>query len=73
MHTERLVTMANEIAAFFAAEDPQNGAESVATHLLRYWNPRMREQIIAYAKTDGYGLVPMAKAAVEILARRDSK
>jgi formate dehydrogenase subunit delta len=69
MSTGQLVTMANDIAAFFvAASDAGEAAKSVAAHLRRYWDPRMRKQIVQYVKTDGDGLVPVALAAVELLA-----
>ena len=69
MHAERLVTMANEIAAFFdAASDEGQAAQSIALHLRRFWDPRMREQIVQYSKAGGAGFTPLAKAGVELLA-----
>jgi formate dehydrogenase subunit delta len=48
MDRRKLVKMANEIAAFFAAEpDRAVAVEGVANHLKRFWEPRMREQILA--------------------------
>ena len=70
MQAERLVTMANEIAAFFhsASEDGQ-AAQSVALHLRRFWDPRMRQQIITHLKSGGgEGLTPISRAAIELLA-----
>jgi formate dehydrogenase subunit delta len=65
----QLVTMANDIAAFFdAASDAGESAQSVAAHLRRYWDPRMRKQIVQYVASGGEGLVPIARAAVELLA-----
>lgn len=70
MRSEQLVTMVNEIAAFFhGAANASEGAESVAKHLRQYWDPRMRKQIIDYAATQGEGLVPLARAAIDLLAR----
>lgn len=68
MDPQHLVAMANEIAAFFAGEDPGKAAENVANHLRRYWDPRMRRQILAHAGNDGEGLSPVAKSGVELLA-----
>ena len=69
MGTAQLVTMANDIAAFFAvASDTGEAAKNVAAHLRRYWDPSMRKQIVQYVRTDGDGLVPIALAAVELLA-----
>ena len=56
MNVERLVAMANDIAAFFAAEPDANSASTkVADHLRRFWAPRMREQLLAYVRTGGDG------------------
>ena len=73
MGTEQLVTMANDIAAFFdSASDAGESSKSVATHLRRYWEPRMRKEIVHYVATGGEGLVPVARAAVEMLASEAS-
>ena len=69
MHIEHLVTMANDIAAFFhGAVSPNEVASSVATHLRNYWDPRMRKQIIAHYQSSGEGLSEMAKQGVAQLA-----
>jgi formate dehydrogenase subunit delta len=69
MGSTQLITMANEIAAFFiSASDGDEASKSVAAHLRRYWDPRMRKQIIEHVAAGGEGLVPTARAAVELLA-----
>jgi formate dehydrogenase subunit delta len=70
MDPEHLVAMANEIAAFFAGEDPQTAAASVANHLRRYWDPRMRRQIVEHASDGGEGLSQVARAGVELIAKK---
>jgi formate dehydrogenase subunit delta len=48
MDGRKLVKMANEIAAFFAAEPERKaGVDGVANHLKRFWEPRMRREILA--------------------------
>jgi formate dehydrogenase subunit delta len=48
MDQKKLVKMANEIAAFFAAEPVRATAiEGVAGHIARFWEPRMRTAILA--------------------------
>lgn len=69
MDPHYLVEMANEIAAFFVGEDPGKAAENVANHLRRYWDPRMRRQILEHAGTGGEGLSQVAKAGVELIGR----
>ena len=70
MNIVLLIKMVNEISAFFAVETDQDQAvRSVASHLKRYWEPRMRVQIIAYyEQRQGAGLVELAKRAVAQLA-----
>ena len=59
MRAERLVTMANDIGAFFNAEPDKNeAAKSVANHIKRYWDPRMRREIVAHYREGGAGLDP---------------
>jgi formate dehydrogenase subunit delta len=66
MNIDLLIKMANEIGEFFAGTtDPQQAARDVATHLKRFWEPRMRAQIIAYNKQRaGAGLSDLARHAV---------
>ena len=72
MKIDALIKMANQIAAFFDGEGGQNPAEAAtltATHLRRYWDPRMREQMIAYFQSDGgAGLDETALSGVALLA-----
>jgi len=65
MKIERLIKMANDISDFFNAEnDKEVAAEGVKNHILRAWEPRMREAIIAYTQQDGSGLSELARVAV---------
>jgi len=69
MNIERLVAMANDIAAFFDSEpDKAVAADGVRSHLVRFWDPRMRREIIAHAEGGGAGLTDTAKSAVALLA-----
>ena len=69
MRAERLVSMANDIGAFFNAEADKNiAAQGVANHIRRFWDPRMRRQIIAHYREGGAGLDPVARSAVGLLA-----
>jgi formate dehydrogenase subunit delta len=66
---ERLVAMANDIAAFFDAEpDKTVAAEGVRFHISRYWEARMRQAIIEHVRKGGAGLAPTARSAVTLLA-----
>jgi formate dehydrogenase subunit delta len=71
MNTDQLVAMANDIAAFFAGDpDSAAAAAAVANHLTRFWEPRMRREIVAYQRAGGTGLSAVARAGVEQLAAR---
>lgn len=68
MDVERLVAMANDIAAFFDAEAGPAASDSVRNHIAKFWEARMKREIIAHLQKGGAGLVPTARAAVEQLA-----
>jgi formate dehydrogenase subunit delta len=66
---DRLVAMANDIAAFFDAEtDKAVAAEGVRFHMARFWEPRMRREIIEHVQRGGAGLTATARAGIERLA-----
>jgi formate dehydrogenase subunit delta len=70
MNVHYLVNMANDIAAFFASEpDREVAIDAIATHLRRYWAPRMRAQLRAHADGGGEGLGELARAAAIKLDR----
>jgi formate dehydrogenase subunit delta len=74
MNIDLLIKMTNEIGEFFAgtAEAPE-AARAVANHLKRYWEPRMRAQMITYfEQRDGAGLTELARSAVALMVA-DSK
>jgi formate dehydrogenase subunit delta len=69
MNIEHLVSMANDISHFFDGEyGVKDSPPNIATHITRYWDPRMRSQIIAHAAAGGAGLSPTALAAVKTLS-----
>ena len=69
MRIEHLVSMVNDIGNFFNSEpDKDEAARSIATHLRRFWDPRMRREIIAHYKQGGEGLNELPKRGVGLLA-----
>ncbi|MFO0632726.1 MAG: formate dehydrogenase subunit delta [Nannocystaceae bacterium] len=68
MKIDKLVKMANEIAAYFDADPDRNAAaDGLASHLSRFWEPRMRTQLLAWADEGGEGLAPLVR---EVIATR---
>lgn len=53
---ERLLAMANQIGDFFAPYPPARRAEGIRNHLRTYWDPRMREALLAHIAAGGTGL-----------------
>jgi len=66
MDPQRLVHMANQIGAFFQAEpDRALAMEGIAGHLKRFWEPRMRAQLLAWLDEHrGEGLTELVHEAV---------
>ncbi len=70
MDTPHLVAMINDISDFF--EHQGNAAEAAAgveSHVARYWELRMRVQMLAHYRAGGEGLSEVSLAAVQLLAR----
>ena len=65
MNIERLVTMANDIATYFAVEpDHATAVHGVRDHLTHFWDPVMRRQLKAHVAQGGEDLLPLAREAV---------
>lgn len=60
--------MANDIGNFFKSEpDHALAVAGVANHLRRFWDPRMRREIVAHLDGGGEGLSELAREAVSKL------
>ena len=64
MHLENLVSMANQIGQFFSAyPDRQEAIDGIATHIHKFWEPRMRMRLIeAVAAGHAQDLMPLVLA-----------
>lgn len=67
MEETNMVHMANQIALFFASYPREEAVAGVTDHLKKYWEPRMRKQIIEYVAHGGAGLHELAREAVKHL------
>ena len=65
---DKLVYMANQIGKFFVSQGEAGAVEGIASHLKKFWDPRMRAAIVAHVKGGGGGLEPHVRKAVESLA-----
>ncbi|MER5396986.1 formate dehydrogenase subunit delta [Streptomyces sp. NPDC002599] len=59
--------MANDIAANLGHLPQESAAEAVAGHIGRFWDPRMRSRLLAYADAGADGLDPLVIAAVRLM------
>lgn len=69
MKRDKLIIMANQIGAFFEAmPDREQAVGDVANHLLKSWEPRMRERILSsLGTTDEARLKPLVREALRRL------
>ena len=69
MSPEKMVTMANQIAAFFASQPGQSQAEGVAAHINDFWEPRMRRQLLDHLAAGGADLHALVRDAQPLILR----
>ncbi|MFC0806426.1 MULTISPECIES: formate dehydrogenase subunit delta [Sinorhizobium] len=68
----KLVYMANQIATFFLTQPAEGAAEGVATHINKYWEPRMRRKLFEHIAHGGEGLNPLVLEAAEKIRRPEA-
>lgn len=59
--------MVSDIVAQFAHRPPDDAAAAIAAHLVRFWDPRMRQRLVA-AAGGGADVDPVVARVVELLA-----
>jgi len=66
MDIDNLVHMANRIGEFFEAmPDPDEARDGIATHLQRFWEPRMRRELLQQLEAGAQiGLKPIVIDAI---------
>ena len=63
MSPDKRVDMANQIGAFFRSQGEEAAIKGTAEHIRKFWDPRMREAIVAHLDRGGEGLdEPVAEA-----------
>jgi formate dehydrogenase subunit delta len=68
MSPKKLTHMANQIGKFFQHRPEAQAVADTADHLRKYWDPRMRREIVAYLAKGGAGLDPIVKKAIGEIA-----
>jgi formate dehydrogenase subunit delta len=63
----KLVTMANQIGRFYAPQKQVEPAGAIATHIRKFWDPRMRAAIVVHLEQGGEGLDDNVRAAIQRL------
>lgn len=66
MDVQKLVSMANQIAAFFATDpDRATAVAGTANHIQKFWEPRMRKALLAEFDAGGdHGMHDLVVAAL---------
>jgi formate dehydrogenase subunit delta len=65
MQAEHMVHNANGIAQYFASYPHDEAVAGVLDHIKKYWEKRMRAQIIDYVALGGAGLHELVLEAVK--------
>jgi formate dehydrogenase subunit delta len=65
MQPESIVHNANEIALYFAGFPREEAITSVQDHIQKFWERRMKDQLIDYVAQGGKGLHELALEAVK--------
>ena len=61
---DKLVMMANKIGKFFTPQRYVDPVAGIADHLEKFWDPRMKANIVAHWRAGGAGLDAPVREAV---------
>ena len=64
---DQLVYMANQIARELGSQCPDRPVAATRDHLRQFWDPRMRQAIVAYLDGGGEHLSDSARDAIGLL------
>ncbi|MBX5163735.1 formate dehydrogenase [Rhizobium phaseoli] len=65
----KLVYMANQIATFFKSQPASEAVEGVATHINKFWEPRMRRQLFEILENPENGLDALVLQAAPLIRK----
>ncbi|RUM24963.1 formate dehydrogenase [Rhizobium vallis] len=69
----KLVYMANQIATFFKSQPASEAVEGVATHINKFWEPRMRRQLFEILEKDENGLDALVLQAAPLIRKPEAE
>ena len=67
MQVETMVHNANQIALFFSSYPHEEALAGVADHIAKFWERRMRQQLLEYVDHGGQGLHELVVEAAKRL------
>ncbi|MES1934219.1 formate dehydrogenase delta subunit [Salinisphaera shabanensis T35B1] len=67
MESDKMVRQANQIAQYFSVYPQARAEEGVHGHIRKFWEPRIRTQLIEYVAAGGNGLHELVHTAVDSL------
>jgi len=69
---QKLVRMANQIAAFFRSYPDDEAVAGIHKHIVAFWTPKMRHALENFGPTEGSGLDPLALKAIAEAPKAES-
>lgn len=66
-HTPAVVRLGHDLVRNFEALPPEKAAEELATHIKKFWEPRMRHELLARIRRGETDLHPLLVRAAEDL------
>lgn len=69
MSPDKLVHMANQIAAYFRTQPNDPADAGFAEHINKFWEPRMRAQLLSIMDEGGHGLDEIAMKAKPLIRK----
>jgi formate dehydrogenase subunit delta len=74
MHVEHLIKMANQIGGYYEVfPDRPEALDGIATHIKKFWEPRMRREFLAHIDSAGTGeLKPIVAETIAVHRARIS-
>ncbi|MBB3594413.1 formate dehydrogenase subunit delta [Rhizobium sp. BK529] len=65
----KLVYMANQIATFFKTQPESEAVQGVATHINKFWEPRMRRQLFEILEKEDNSLDALVLKAAPLIRK----